>query len=158
MLNVDFLPNGLKGASLIQHSTFNIQHYSFNIQHYSFKTSARTGIWSRWCAIKRRPVCGMETACHRKNCRRRRRRCRCSPARNCRLRRPGRAAVWRRERKGDRTPYGFLSPLDSPYLPLRCDSLRSRSETGATGARFRASGRLWDGCNALNFPCVIRRA
>ena len=30
--------------------------------------------------------------------------------------------------KGDRTPYGFLSPLDSPYLPLRCDSLRSRSE------------------------------
>ena len=23
---------------------------------------------------------------------------------------------------------GFLSPLDSPYLPLRCDSLRSRSE------------------------------
>ena len=21
--------------------------------------------------------------------------------------------------KGDRTPYGFLSPLDSPYLPLR---------------------------------------
>ena len=21
--------------------------------------------------------------------------------------------------KGDRTPYGFLSPLDSPHLPLR---------------------------------------
>ena len=33
MLNVEFLPNGLKGASLIQHSTFNTQHYSFNIQH-----------------------------------------------------------------------------------------------------------------------------
>ena len=46
--------------------------------------------------------------------------------------------------KGDRTPYGFLSPLDSPYLPLRCDSLRSRSETGVTGARFRASVRFWD--------------
>ena len=30
--------------------------------------------------------------------------------------------------KGDRTPYGFLSPFDSPYLPFRCDSLRSRSE------------------------------
>ena len=28
MLNVEFLPNGLKGASLIQHSTLNIQ---FNI-------------------------------------------------------------------------------------------------------------------------------
>ena len=40
------------------------------------------------------------------------RRCRCSPAGT----------------RGDRTPYGFLSPLDSPYLPLRCDSLRSRSE------------------------------
>ena len=39
MLNVDFLPNGLKGASLIQHSTFNIQHYSFNIQHYLLKRS-----------------------------------------------------------------------------------------------------------------------
>ena len=46
--------------------------------------------------------------------------------------------------KGDRTPYGFLSPLDSPHLPLRCDSLRSRGETGETGARFRASGRFWD--------------
>ena len=34
--------------------------------------------------------------------------------------------------KGDRTPYGFLSPLDSPHLPLRCDSLRSRSETRGT--------------------------
>ena len=79
----------------------------------------------------------METACHRKNCRRRRQgeppsggeenavptaegklppsgggESRCSPAGT----------------KGDRTPYGFLSPLDSPYLPLRCDSLRSRSE------------------------------
>ena len=43
---------------------------------------------------------------------RRRGKCRCSPAGT----------------KGDRTPYGFLSPLDSPYLPLRCDSLRSRSE------------------------------
>ena len=38
MLNVEFLPNGLKGASLIQHSTFNIQHYSFNIQHSTFNT------------------------------------------------------------------------------------------------------------------------
>ena len=31
MLNVE-LPNGLKGASLIQHSTFNIQHSTFNIE------------------------------------------------------------------------------------------------------------------------------
>ena len=47
-------------------------------------------------------------------------------------------------KRGQDTRYGFLSPLDSPYLPLRCDSLRSRSETGVTGARFRASVRFWD--------------
>ena len=47
-------------------------------------------------------------------------------------------------KRGQDTKYGFLSPLDSPHLPLRCDSLRSRSETGVTGARFRASGRFWD--------------
>ncbi len=31
MLNVE-LPNGLKVASLIQHSTLNIQHSTFNIE------------------------------------------------------------------------------------------------------------------------------
>ena len=31
MLNVE-LPNGLNGASLIQHSTLNIQHSTFNIE------------------------------------------------------------------------------------------------------------------------------
>ena len=31
-------------------------------------------------------------------------------------------------KRGQDTKYGFLSPLDSPHLPLRCDSLRSRSE------------------------------
>ena len=31
-------------------------------------------------------------------------------------------------KRGQDTKHGFLSPLDSPYLPLRCDSLRSRSE------------------------------
>ena len=45
-----------------------------------------------------------------------------------RLRRPGGCRCSPTGAKGDRTPYGFLSPLDSPYLPLRCDSLRSRSE------------------------------
>ena len=92
----------------------------------------------------------METACHRKNCRRRRRERRCSPARNCRLRRqgeppsgggdavptagglpgsPGGEPVFTGgNKRGQDTKYGFLSPLDSPHLPLRCDSLRSRSE------------------------------
>ena len=32
MLSVE-LPHGLKGASLIQHSTFNTQHSKINIQH-----------------------------------------------------------------------------------------------------------------------------
>ena len=73
----------------------------------------------------------------------RRRECRCSPARNCRLRRQGEpvftggdavltargkiAAERRRgmpvftggNKRGQDTKYGFLSPLDSPYLPLR---------------------------------------
>ena len=33
-----------------------------------------------------------------------------------------------RGKRGQDTKHGFLSPLDSPYLPSRCDSLRSRSE------------------------------
>ena len=42
---------------------------------------------------------------------------------------PGGDAVPTAEgKRGQDTKYGFLSPLDSPYLPLRCDSLRSRSE------------------------------
>ena len=32
------------------------------------------------------------------------------------------------DKRGQDTKYGFLSPLDSPHLPLRCDFLRSRSE------------------------------
>ena len=47
-------------------------------------------------------------------------------------------------KRGQDTKYGFLSPLDSPYLPLRRDALRLRGETGGTGARFRASFRLWE--------------
>ena len=68
------------------------------------------------------------------------------------VRRRGSAGVHRRERrahgegqKGARAPYGSLAPLlTPPNPPLRRDSLRSRSETGETGARFRASGRFWD--------------
>ena len=63
-------------------------------------------------------------------------------ARNGRLRRPGIAGS-PAGTKGDRTPYGFLSPLDSPYLPLRRDALRLRGETGVTGARFRAFFSLY---------------
>ena len=47
-------------------------------------------------------------------------------------------------KRGQDTKHGFLSPLDSPYLPLRRDALRLRGETGVAGARFRASGRFWE--------------
>ncbi len=50
------------------------------------------------------------------------RRCRCSPAGT----------------RGDRTPYGFLSPLDSPYLPLDATPFgrasKSEGPTDAFGA------------------------
>ena len=43
---------------------------------------------------------------------------------------PGGDAVPTAEgKRGQDTKYGFLSPLDSPDLPSRRDSLRSRSET-----------------------------
>ena len=41
---------------------------------------------------------------------------------------PGKPVFTGGNKRGQDTKYGFLSPLDSPYLPLRCDSLRSRSE------------------------------
>ena len=48
-----------------------------------------------------------------------------------------------RGKRGQDTKYGFLSPLDSPDLPLsrRIEDARLN---GGTGARFRASFRLWD--------------
>ena len=50
------------------------------------------------------PPSAAETPCpRRRDCRGLPAESRCSPAGT----------------KGDRTPYGFLSPLDSPYLPLR---------------------------------------
>ena len=49
------------------------------------------------------------------------------------------------ETKGGKGTVWFPCPLlTPPNPPLRRDSLRSRSETGETGARFRASGRFWD--------------
>ena len=47
--------------------------------------------------------------------------------------------------KGGKGTVWFPCPLlTPPNPPLHRDSLRSRGETGVTGARFRASGRFWD--------------
>ena len=60
-------------------------------------------------------------------------------------------------KRGQDTKHGFLSPLDSPNLPLsrRIEDARLN---GGTGARFRALFCLWDSCYALNLLCVICRA
>ena len=82
-----------------------------------------------------------------------------------RLRRPGGVGAHRQgdcrrlaaEKKGDRTPYGFLSPLDSPYLPLR-RHIGDVQRNGGYGGSVPCVGSLLGRCYALNFPCVVRRA
>ena len=54
--------------------------------------------------------------------------CRCSPAGT----------------KGDRTPSMVSCPLLTPLTFLCADTSKMCSETGVTGARFRASGRFRD--------------
>ena len=47
----------------------------------------------------------------------------------------GGVGAHRQGQKGDRTPYGFLSPLDSPYLPLDATPFgRASKNEGPTGA------------------------
>ena len=50
----------------------------------------------------------------------------------------GGVGAHRQGQKGDRTPYGFLSPLDSPYLPLDATPFgrasKSEGPTDAFGA------------------------
>ena len=48
------------------------------------------------------------------------------------------------ETKGDRTPSMVSCPLLTPLTFLCADTSEMCSETGVTGARFRASGRFWD--------------
>ena len=75
-------------------------------------------------------VGGGETPCPRRReiAADRRREGRCSPAGGLPGSPGGDAVPTAEGKRGQDTKYGFLSPLDSPYLPLRCDSLRSRSE------------------------------
>ena len=64
-------------------------------------------------------------------------------ARNGRLRRPG-EPVFTGGAKGGKGTIWFPCPLlTPPNPPLRRDALRSRSETGVTGARFRAFFSLY---------------
>ena len=46
--------------------------------------------------------------------------------------------------KGDRTPSMVSCPLLTPLTFLCADTSKMCSETGVTGARFRASVRFWD--------------
>ena len=48
------------------------------------------------------------------------------------------------ETKGDRTPSMVSCPLLTPLTFLCADTSKMCSETGVTGARFRASVSLWD--------------
>ena len=50
----------------------------------------------------------------------------------------------RRGAKGDRTPSMVSCPLSTPLTFLCADTSEMCSETGVTGARFRASGRFGD--------------
>ena len=71
--------------------------------------------------------------------------------------------------KGDRTPYGFLSPLDSPYLPfkLRLPAVAQRNARGPQGRLVlqgtildRSGAFRSDGANALHrmaAHCYARR-
>ena len=54
---------------------------------------------------------------------------------------PGGSVPTDRGKRGQDTKYGFLSPLDSPSF-LCADTSEMCSETGVTGARFRASVRF----------------
>ena len=61
-----------------------------------------------------------------------------------RLRRPGVSVPTDRGKRGQDTIWFPCPLLTPPTPPLRRDSLWSRSETGETWARFRASGRFRD--------------
>ena len=62
--------------------------------------------------------------------------------------------------KGDRTPYGFLSPLDSPYLSfkLRLPAVAQRNARGPQG-RLVLQGYTLDGSGAFRSgtrpPCTV---
>ncbi len=74
--------------------------------------------------------------------------CRCSPAGN---------AVWRRNKRGQDTKYGFLSLL-TPSPSFCADTSEMCSETEVTRGSVPCVEQILGRCYALNFPCVIRRA
>ena len=101
----------------------------------------------------------METACHRKNCRRRRRERRCSPARNCRRLAAERAGVHRREQKG--TGHRMVScPLLTPltFLRTRLPSVARLNARGPQG-RLVLQGSTLDRSGAFRSgtlpPCTV---
>ena len=71
--------------------------------------------------------------------------CRCPPTGAGRAHGEGDCRGLPAETKGGKGTVWFPFPLlTPPNPPLRRDAFRLRGETGVTGARFRASSRLWD--------------
>ena len=74
-----------------------------------------------------------------------------------RLRQPGEPVFTGGNKRGQDTKHGFLPPLDSPHLPLRCH-IGDVQRNGSYGSTIPGVGQISGRCYALNFPCVIRRA
>ena len=75
----------------------------------------------------------------------------------CRLRRPENAVPTAGAKGGKGTRYAFLSPLDSPYLPLAAAPFGRAAKRGYGGS-VPGVGQILGRCYALNLLCVIRRA
>ena len=74
-----------------------------------------------------------------------------------RLRRPENAVPTAGAKGGKGTRYAFLSPLDSPYLPLAAAPFGRAAKRGYGGS-VPGVGQILGRCYALNLLCVIRRA
>ena len=60
-------------------------------------------------------------------------------------------------KRGQDTKYGFLSPLDSPDLPLR-GRIGDVQRNVGYGGSVPCVGQIWGRCYALNLLCVGCRA
>ncbi len=70
---------------------------------------------------------------------------------------PGGPVFTGRNKRGQDTKHGFLSPLDSPYLPFKPLSKAFAAKRGYGGS-VPGVVSLMGRCKALNLLCVICRA